>query len=136
LSIRLPQNTSRLCSASKKGKVFVVGGSISGTFDIEKQEWEDIPAASVTILKTSYPIHIAIKTCPRQVSDAGCMIDTDEFGSSYLYVVGGSVNKVRRLNVDSGRDWEAGGRLTIDQQRSNRPVVSLTAKKVLYTIKF
>jgi hypothetical protein len=122
LSIRLPQNTSRLCSASKKGKVFVVGGSISGTFDIEKQEWEDIPAASVTILKTSYPIHIAIKTCPRQVSDAGCVID--------------SVNKVRRLNIDSGRDWEAGGRLTINQQRSNRPAVSLTAKKVLNTIKF
>jgi hypothetical protein len=37
-----------LCSASKKVEVFVVGGDVSGKINVEKQEWEDIPAASVT----------------------------------------------------------------------------------------
>jgi hypothetical protein len=49
-----------------------------------------------------------------------------------LYVVGGSIEdgvEVRRLNVDSGKDWEAGGVLKMSEQRSNRPAVSLTVNK-------
>ena len=63
------------------------------------------------------------------MSNAGCMIDTDEFGQSHFFLVGGldrerNSDRILRWQLGDEKGWVGNQHLKIAESRSENPAVS------------
>ncbi len=88
--------------------MFIVGEkNINGRVDLKADEWSDIPSV--------------------EISDAGCLMDIDEFGESHMYLIGGRGKDagavIKRLDIKGGKEWQTNEFLKIAEPRPERPAV-------------